>query len=235
MSDGRRGGRRDRGARAVAGALALVGVVAAGAAIAPDAVGQTATQPAAVTQVPATATARPTFVASVPPGAPAVSTATASASGGAPIATIATTAVATATSVAATSTTAPTRGPEGFRSSTAVLGEVVWARSVDPDTGEPDRRATAFITTDPVIYAAIPVERIAAGVTISVTWTYDGQLVPELSHAVTTIAEARPGWLLFHLDRPEEQIWPVGGYVIDVFVDGQFALKADILVGVPPS
>ena len=223
--------------RAIAGALALTAILAGGAVIAPRALGQTEPRTAVPSGAAATATAavKPAFVATLPRGAPVVATAPSIAPAGESATATATVAVTVATVSEPTATPAPTRSPDGYRSSTAVLGEVSWARDVDPATGEPDRRATKFTTTDPVIYAAIPVERIAPGVTISVTWTYDGQIVPELAIEVTTIAAARPGWLLFRLDRPADQIWPVGGYEIDIFVDGQFALTAEVIVWVPTS
>jgi hypothetical protein len=233
-----RDGRATTRIRMRRGAVALAGGGVALAALlsAPLALGQTTTAPAptaVATSAPAATATTRRAEPTLPPGAVVVATPTPAGAASAS----ATAASADAPTVAAPSVTAvatATIAVEGFRSTTAQLGDIVWARRVDPETGAPESRATALITTDAAIYAAIPVQRIATGVTISARWSYDGQSVAALTTELTTIADARPGWLVFQIVLPEGQIWPIGGYVIDVYVDNQFALTSSVIVSVPP-
>lgn len=117
----------------------------------------------------------------------------------------------------------------------AELGEVMWARDIDPATNAPVRRATGFVTTDPAIHAVIPVIRILQGTVVSAAWSYRGEPVPSLDASVTADRSYENGWIAFSLTRPEGQIWPTGAYGIVIFVNGVEALTAEVNVQVPPA
>ena len=117
----------------------------------------------------------------------------------------------------------------------AELGEIVWARDIDPATNEPVRRASGFVTTDPVIHAVVPVIRIVQGTVVSAAWSYNGEPVPALDTAVTAERSYENGWIAFSLARPEDQIWPTGDYGITIFVDGVETQTAEMTVQVPPA
>jgi len=137
-----------------------------------------------------------------------------------------------------TATPSPGASPAaGVVSATAnaELGEIEWAREIDPVTNEPVRRATGFVTTDPAIHAAIPVIRILQGTVVSATWTFNGEPVPALDASVTADHSYENGWITFSLVRPEDAIWPIGEYGITILVDGVKTLTGDVRVQVPPA
>jgi hypothetical protein len=112
---------------------------------------------------------------------------------------------------------------------------IEWAREIDPATNAPVRRATAFITTDAIIYAVLPVERIEQGSAVEATWSYNGIPVPALTATVTVGQTYEHGWIEFHLTLPQGQIWPTGEYTISIAINGQPAAESTIEVTVPPS
>ncbi len=115
------------------------------------------------------------------------------------------------------------------------LVDLVWARAVDPETNEPPRKATAFITTDEVIYAVLPVEDVAQGTVFEATWSFNGEVVPALTASVTCDRAYTTGWIEFHLTRPANDIWPIGEYGIAISANGEPVAEATIQVTVPPS
>lgn len=112
---------------------------------------------------------------------------------------------------------------------------IVWAREIDPATNEPARKATAFITTDPLIYAVLPVQRIEQGSVVESAWSYNGIPVPGLTTSVTVEQTYENGWIEFHLTLPQGQIWPTGEYTITITIDGRQVATSSIEVTVPPS
>jgi hypothetical protein len=146
--------------------------------------------------------------------------------------------VALAQTPDSTATPSPVASPAASAVSVtanAELGEIVWARQIDPATNAPLRRATGFVTTDPAIHAVIPVIRILEGTVVSATWSYNGEPVPVLDASVTAAHSYENGWIAFSLTRPEGQIWPTGTYGIAIFVNGEEVLTADMLIEVPPA
>ena len=148
----------------------------------------------------------------------------------------------TGVAVAQTPDSTGTPGTPGLSATPAVattinatLGEVEWAREIDPATNAPVRRATGFVTIDPAIHAVIPVIRIVQGTVVSAEWSFNGEHVPALDTSVTAASSYENGWVAFSLTRPDDQIWPTGAYGITVFVDGVETLSAEVLVEVPPA
>ena len=74
----------------------------------------------------------------------------------------------------------------------------------------------SFATKD-TIYAAVSTSGTAANAAIAAKWTYqDGQVVNESSQ---TIAPTGPAVTTFHISKPDG--WPVGGYQVEISVDGK--------------
>jgi hypothetical protein len=115
------------------------------------------------------------------------------------------------------------------------LGDIEWAREIDPATNAPVRRATSFVTTDDSIHAVLPVIRIMQGAVVAAEWSFNGEPVPALDASVTATSSYENGWIAFSLIRPENEIWPTGVYGITITVDGVEALSAEVLVQVPPA
>jgi hypothetical protein len=146
------------------------------------------------------------------------------------------------TALAQTPDSAATPGP--FASPTAIavaisdaaeLGEIEWAREIDPTTNAPVRRASSFITTDPAIHAVVPVIRIVQGTVVAARWSYNGTPVPALDAEITADRSYQNGWIAFTLTLPEGQIWPTGAYAVTILVNGVEALNATTAVRVPPA
>lgn len=117
----------------------------------------------------------------------------------------------------------------------AELGEVVWARDIDPATMAPVRRATGFVTIDPAIHAVVPVIRILQGTVVAARWSFKGTPVVALDADVTADRSYENGWIAFTITRPDDQIWPIGEYTITILVNGVEALSASMTVRVPPA
>jgi hypothetical protein len=139
-------------------------------------------------------------------------------------------AIASPSPVAATATATSTSTPVP-----AEKAEILWARAIDPETNEPTRKATAFITTDDVIYAVLPVENVAQGTVFEATWSFNGEVVPALTATVTCDKAYTTGWIEFHLTRSDGEIWPIGEYGIAISSNGEPVADATIQVTVPPS
>lgn len=140
------------------------------------------------------------------------------------------TAVASPSPVAATATAGSTSTP-----APAEEAAILWARAVDPATNEPTRKATAFITTDDVIYAVLPVENVAQGTVFEATWSFNGEVVPALTATVVCDKAYTTGWIAFQLTRSEGEIWPIGEYGVAISSNGEPVAESTIQVTVPPS
>jgi len=96
------------------------------------------------------------------------------------------------------------------RAAPTELGEVVWASDVDPATSGPVGQREAFSRDEDVIYAAVKTGSLAAGTTLTATWTFNGQPVEGIDVAVTADEARGAGWVEFHLEWNGATLWPVG-------------------------
>jgi hypothetical protein len=111
------------------------------------------------------------------------------------------------------------------------IGAVVWAAAIAPETNEPIDRVERFPADAPILYAVVPVSRVAAGTVLSATWRYNGVPLEGLDQDV--IFDAPPEattWVEFHLSLAEGETWPVGTYEIALSVDGQDVRTATVEV-----
>ena len=67
-----------------------------------------------------------------------------------------------------------------------------------------------------MIFAAFPVERIAKGVVIRSSWTFNGQTVEGVGAEMESTRDQVGGWIEFHLERTSEEPWPDGEYGISL-------------------
>ncbi len=112
---------------------------------------------------------------------------------------------------------------------TAELGDVVWTTVVDP-AGLPATPVAVFTPDAPMIYAALPVIRIAAGTTISAVWTYNDTSLDALASSVNASETRAGGWIEFHLNRTGPEPWPDGTYGITVSANGQVIQTGEIRI-----
>src|SRR5262249_8317818 len=87
--------------------------------------------------------------------------------------------------------------------------------------------AASQFTPKETIYAAVSTAGAAPKATIKVRWTYGpkSQLVNEETR---DIAPTGPAVTEFHISKPSG--WPVGGYKVEVSVDGNAAATKDFAV-----
>lgn len=118
------------------------------------------------------------------------------------------------------------------------IGRIVWSDAVDPATQAPTEPLETIPDDSAEIYAALPLTSVAAGTTISATWTYNGEPIETLASSVTATAAATDTWVAFRLDRVDpatpvprsESDWPDGEYGIVVTVDGQAVHEATVTI-----
>lgn len=111
-----------------------------------------------------------------------------------------------------------------------VLGPVVWATAVLPGTSEPTTPVDSFPVETSTIYAVFPVERIASGVVLRATWSFNGQTIPEVGAELTASRDLIGGWLEFHLVRDSDQPWPDGQYGISLSSESVLVATGSVAV-----
>jgi hypothetical protein len=108
-------------------------------------------------------------------------------------------------------TSAPTATP-----SPAVLGKIVWAKTIDPITFAPVEKTSSFLTDAPTIYAVIPIQSVTPGLTLTADWTYNDTDLTGVRSTVTAVQSIANGWVEFHLTLAPGQTWPDGTYAVTV-------------------
>jgi hypothetical protein len=114
----------------------------------------------------------------------------------------------------------PVPTPAPFHVTSVDLGSAIGA----------DKKVTApasQFTSKDTIYAAVSSDGAAPKATIKVRWTFGpkSQLVNEETR---DIAPTGPAVTEFHISKPSG--WPVGGYKVEVSVDGTVAATKDFAV-----
>lgn len=100
----------------------------------------------------------------------------------------------------------------------AVLGQIVTAEQIDPQTNAPVNTTNTFSTQQPVIYAVVQAQRIEAGTSMFARWSRDGKPFED-SEPVKANQLYENRYVEFHLQSTKQQIDP-GSYTVQVFVDG---------------
>ncbi len=100
-------------------------------------------------------------------------------------------------------TVAPTPTP------VAQLGSVIWTTSLAPN-GEPVEDIDAFPRDAVTIHAAVSVDTVQAGETLTATWALDGVAIDAIDSTVTIDEASEMGWVSFSLAWEGETLWPVG-------------------------
>jgi len=91
----------------------------------------------------------------------------------------------------------------------AQLGSVIWTTSLAPN-GEPVEDLDAFSREALTIHAAVPVETVQAGETLTATWALDGVPIDAIDSTVTIEEVSEMGWVSFSIAWEGETLWPVG-------------------------
>ena len=104
-----------------------------------------------------------------------------------------------------------------------VIGEVVWATSVDPQTDAPIGTATPVVG-DSAIYAVFPIVSLPAGSQLVASWYFNDTSLDALNSAMRIDQDRVSGWIEFHIERTGTDPWPDGQYEI-VVTDGTNELQ----------
>jgi hypothetical protein len=110
------------------------------------------------------------------------------------------------------------------------IGDVVWARSVDPATKAPVDRTTSFPPDAPAIYAVVPVVRLAPNARLTASWSYNDTSLDAFTQTVTAGGESGARWVEFHITRSSSVPWPAGDYTIVVRLADGVAQTASVTV-----
>jgi hypothetical protein len=111
----------------------------------------------------------------------------------------------------------------------ATQGVSVVRVTLGKDVGGDKKVTTAADTFAPTdtIYASVDTEGTALTSSLSARWTYqDGQTVKEETQSIMPTG---PATTEFHISKPDG--WPVGGYSVEILVNGTSARKASFRVG----
>ena len=114
------------------------------------------------------------------------------------------------------------------------IGEIVWATSLQPETGEPVERATRIEPNASTIYAAVQVAHLPPGAELTASWTYNDEPLEAVQgerSIATPVWSSEPAWVEFHLSRDGDQPWPEGTYAITIGLNGQAIRSGTIEVG----
>lgn len=110
------------------------------------------------------------------------------------------------------------------------LSEIVWAVSVDPDTGVPLSITTQYTPEVERLTASLLAHNLASGTTIDAVWSYNNTALDAFDTQLIINDPAPSRWLRFDLDRSSDEQWPVGTYSIEVSLSGGSPVRADVEV-----
>jgi len=113
------------------------------------------------------------------------------------------------------------------------LSAVVWTTSIDPATHEPQDTVTIFPNDAEAIIAAVEVKNVAAGTSLTATWTIDGEPVPDAAMTAETDSTLASGWATFQFTRKEGELFPLGDLAVTVTASDGTSVTGDIDIVVP--
>jgi hypothetical protein len=112
----------------------------------------------------------------------------------------------------------------------AVIGEVVWALSVQPGTNAPDEVVDAFETSTRVIIAVVEVSNLPANSALSASWSYNGVPLDSMATGAVAQADVSAGYVEFRLERDDAVEWPDGTYEVALSLNGRTVRSAKVEV-----
>ncbi len=111
------------------------------------------------------------------------------------------------------------------------FGQVVWATSIDTETGAPVDSLTTLSNIAPQVYASVQADMLPAGVFVQARWTIDGAELPALDPTPVTVDEDRADpWIIWGLTWTADEPWPVGVLGIEIEVNGDPSVASEILI-----
>ncbi len=111
----------------------------------------------------------------------------------------------------------------------AQLGPVTWSTTLAQD-GEPVENLDAFPRDTAVIHAAVPIEAVQAGETLTAVWFLDGVAIDGIASTVTIDEASDQGWVSFSLAWEGEALWPVGMLEVTITADSGATTGGDIQI-----
>ena len=127
---------------------------------------------------------------------------------------------------ATVATTGATVG--GAATPAPLIGEIVWAAAIDPETNAAVTVVDRFPADAPNLFAVVSVAGLPAGAILAARWTYNDVPLDELDTSVEIALPVEgPAWVEFHLARAEEP-WPAGTYGISIDLNGEPARAASV-------
>lgn len=111
------------------------------------------------------------------------------------------------------------------------FGQVVWATSIDSETGAPGDSLTTLPNSTSRVYASVQADLLPAGVPIQARWMIDGSELTDLDPAPVTVEEDRAdAWISWSLTWTADDPWPIGVLGIEIEVNGETSAASEILI-----
>lgn len=113
------------------------------------------------------------------------------------------------------------------------IGDVVWATSTDPNTGEPTEIANGFAGNSPAIIASIEVSNLPQGTEFTAIWTINDAPIPDSEMKVIADSDVAQAWITFRFDRTEGETYPIGQLGVSITINNGTLRKATVEIGFP--
>lgn len=113
------------------------------------------------------------------------------------------------------------------------VGQIIWAQSTDPDTGEPGDTVTRFTTQSLAIIAVIEVDEVSVGTQFVATWTINDQPIEGTTMEVSASEDLDHAWIAFSFTRNENQLYPVGQVNVVITTSEGHLREGSVEIGFP--
>lgn len=96
------------------------------------------------------------------------------------------------------------------------LRPIVWTDTVDGATGEPGSRLEVVPRDTTLIHATVETGSIPAGTTFEAVWSFNDEVIPELTTTLEVAEPRRAGWIGFDLTWTGATYWPQGTLSVEI-------------------
>lgn len=104
---------------------------------------------------------------------------------------------------------------------TGIIGKVVMAEKVNPETFQAEGIKDIFDNKTPLIFTTAEIGDAPQNTSIKATWYYLGLKDQELEVNSDEKIVTGPNNLVFTIQRPKKELWPTGRYEVRIFVNGK--------------
>lgn len=129
--------------------------------------------------------------------------------------------------------TPPQASPTTVPAPSMTMEQIIWAETVDADSGAPLDIVDAFTTESPAIIAAIEVTNVPAGAIFTATWTINDQPIEGSEMVIEADGDLPHAWVAFTFTRDEDKLYPIGQLGVVITSDSGDLREDSIQIGFP--